>query len=104
MKGIGVPGCGEVWRGGWEGAWVGGDGAEGGDATSLHVAAVKRVTLQVSAQVVSPRQLHAVFVHAPTQPTLSASGGLALGRHRRAKIRSLSPAPAASLVLAQPRV
>lgn len=81
---------------------MGGDGAEGGDATSLHVAAVKRVTLQVSAQVVSPRQLHAVFIHAPTQPTLSASGGLALGRHRRAKIRSLSPAPAASLVLAQP--
>lgn len=80
MKGIGVLGCREVRRGGWEGAWVGGDGAEGGDATSLHVAAVECVTLQVSAQVVSPRQLHAIFVHTPTQPTLPAPGGLALGR------------------------
>lgn len=87
MKGIGVPGHGEVRRGGWKGAWVGSDGAEGGDATSLHVAAVKRVALQVSAQVVSPWQLHAVFVHAPTQPTLPASGGLALGRYPRAEIR-----------------
>lgn len=57
---------------------MGGDGAEGGDATSLHVAAVECVTLQVSAQVVSPRQLHAIFVHTPTQPTLPAPGGLAL--------------------------
>lgn len=80
MKGIGVLGRREVRRGGWKGAWVGGDGAEGGDATSLHVAAVECVTLQVSTQVVSPRQLHAIFVHTPTQPTLPSPGGLALGR------------------------
>lgn len=92
MKGIGVPGHGEVRRGGWKGAWVGSDGAEGGDATSLHVAAVECMALQVSAQVVSPWQLHAIFVHAPTQPTLPASGGLALGRHPRVEIRRWPPA------------
>lgn len=78
MKGIGVPGRREVQRGGWKGVWVDSDGAEGGDAASLHIAAVERVALQVSAQEVSPWQLHAVLVHTPTQPTLPTSGGLAL--------------------------
>lgn len=78
MKGIGVPGRGEVQRGGWKGVWIDSDGAEGGDVASLHIAAVERVALQVSAQEVSPRQLHAVLVHTPTQPTLPAPGGLAL--------------------------
>lgn len=55
---------------------------------SLHIAAVERVALQVSAQEVSPRQLHAILVHTPTQPTLPAPGGLALGRHPRAEIRA----------------
>lgn len=93
MKGIGVPGRGEVRRGGWKGVWVDSDGAEGGDAASLHIAAVERVALQVSAQEVSPRQLHAILVHTPTQPTLPAPGGLALGRYPRAEIRSWPPDP-----------
>lgn len=91
MKGIGVPGRGEVWRGGWKGVWIDSDGAEGGDVASLHIAAVERVALQVSAQEVSPRQLHAILVHTPTQPTLPTPGGLALGRHPRAEIRSKPP-------------
>lgn len=103
MKGIGVPGRGEVQRGGWKGVWVDSDGAEGGDAASLHIAAVKRVALQVSAQEVSPWQLHAVLVHTPTQPTLPASGGLALGRHPRAEIRSWPPDTVAPSLGIRPR-
>lgn len=91
MKGIGVPGRGEVRRGGWKGVWIDSDGAEGGDVASLHIAAVERVALQISAQEVSPRQLHAILVHTPTQPTLPAPGGLALGRHPRAEIRNEPP-------------
>lgn len=82
-----------MWGGaeGRVGVWVDSDGAEGGDAASLHIAAVKRVALQVSTQEVSPRQLHAILVHTPTQPTLPAPGGLALGRHPRAEIMSWPP-------------
>lgn len=82
-----------MWGGaeGRVGVWVDSDGVEGGDAASLHIAAVERVALQVSTQEVSPRQLHAILVHTPTQPTLPAPGGLALGRHPRAEIMSWPP-------------